>query len=60
MDFARYEKFKEGKLIFYFAKMDEDNNNNITLIESGLSLENFKKIDTNNDMSLSRGEIYGK
>ncbi|MBG97696.1 hypothetical protein CL659_01065 [bacterium] len=60
MDFTRYDKFKEGKLIFYFAKMDEDSNDKITLIESGLSLENFKKIDTNNDMSLSRGEIYGK
>tara|TARA_B100000530_G_scaffold321003_1_gene254801 strand:- start:109 stop:1242 length:1134 start_codon:yes stop_codon:yes gene_type:complete len=60
MGFTRYDKFKEGKLIFYFGKMDKNNDDELTLNESGLSLENFQKIDKNNDMSLSRREIYAK
>ena len=60
MDFSRYNRFKEGKMIFDFKKIDVDNDGELTLIESGLSLENFQKIDMNNDGGISPGETYAK
>ena len=60
MDFSRYNRFKEGKMIFDFKKIDVNNDGKLTLIESGLSLENFQKIDVNNDGGISPGETYAK
>ena len=60
MDFSRYNRFKEGKMIFDFKKIDVNNDGELTLIESGLSLENFQKIDVNNDGGISPGEAYAK
>tara|TARA_B100000029_G_scaffold504263_1_gene582779 strand:+ start:631 stop:1728 length:1098 start_codon:yes stop_codon:yes gene_type:complete len=60
MDFSRYQRFQDGKLIFDFKKIDVNNDGELTLIESGLSLANFQKIDVNNDGGISPGEAYVK
>ena len=60
MDFSRYNRFQEGKLIFDFQKIDVNNDGRLTLTESGLSLGNFQKIDVNNDAFISPGEAYAK